>query len=357
MSVSRSSDIRGLAAAGRTRDDVGVASLRRTRQSRELGGTARHTWTADWIPDLTGRTAVVTGANSGLGLATALELARYGANVVLACRDLRRGESALQGMKAEIGRYAPTLELRRLDLADLSSVRAFAVEMRTAHPRLDILVNNAGLMAIPKLTTADGFETQFGVNHLGHFALTGLLLPCLLAAPNARVVTVTSMLHSIGQIDFDDLMGDRRYGSWRAYAQSKLANLLFAFELQRRADLAGARLTSAAAHPGFTATNLPAVGPQLRGRARMKRLTTRVVGIAGQSAERGALPSLYAATMPDVRGGAFYGPHAYGGTRGSPRQIRASARAYDLPTAEQLWERSAELTGVAYPELATGSVR
>ncbi|MEQ7005824.1 oxidoreductase [Actinopolymorpha sp. B17G11] len=302
-------------------------------------------WTADTIPDLTGLTAVVTGANSGLGFHTALELARYGATVVMACRDLRKGEAALARMKHELGR--PALELRRLDLADLASVRAFAVEMRTAHPRLDILVNNAGIMAIPRHVTPDGFERQLGVNHLGHFALTGLLFSCLTRAGSSRVVTVTSASHSVGRIDFDDLMSERRYGRWRAYAQSKLANLLFAFELQRRAEHTGLDLVSAASHPGYAATNLQHPWSQTRPPGWLLRTAG---DLAAQPAFAGALPSLYAATMPDVRSGDFFGPRWFG-LRGSPTRVRAAARAYDSATAEALWKRSAELTGVDFAEL------
>ncbi|HEY6737492.1 MAG TPA: oxidoreductase [Actinopolymorphaceae bacterium] len=309
-------------------------------------------WTAEDIPDLSERTAVVTGANSGIGLACAVELARHGATTVLACKDLRRGEAAMVRIKEQ----APdaTVELRQLDLADLTAVRAFASEIRVAHPTVDILLNNAHLMATPRLLTADGFELQLGINHLGHFALTGLLLPCLLAARSARVVTVTSMLHTAGHIDFDDLMGERTYGPWRAYAQSKLANLLFAFELARRAAHDGDaryRLVSVAAHPGFTATNLPAIGPQIRGRAWLKRVSTRVAAVAGQSAEQGALPALYAATAADVRPGDFIGPGGYGGIRGGPARVRPHAKACAEDVARALWDRSEELTGVRYDEL------
>jgi NAD(P)-dependent dehydrogenase (short-subunit alcohol dehydrogenase family) len=307
-------------------------------------------WTADAIPDLTGRTAVVTGANSGLGFHTALELARYGATVVMACRDLRRGETALNEVKKAVSRSS--VELRRLDLADLSSVRAFAVEMNTAHPQLDILVNNAGIMAIPRRTTVDDFEMQLGVNHLGHFALTGLLLPCLAAAPEVgRVVTVSSQLHAVGAIDFDDLMSERRYGPWRAYGQSKLANLLFAFELQRRVDRAGLSLTSVACHPGHAATNLMH-NAGTRALRLLRRARASVIRVALQPAAHGARPSLYAATMPDVEGGDFFGPHGLGGSRGFPIRTRAAARAYDRVSAARLWLRSVELTGVDYHALA-----
>ncbi|HZC27534.1 MAG TPA: oxidoreductase [Actinopolymorphaceae bacterium] len=306
-------------------------------------------WTADAIPDLTGATAVVTGANSGLGYHTSLELARYGATVVMACRDLRRGEVALSEITKTVGR--PELELRRLDLADLSSIRAFAMEMTTAHPRLDLLVNNAGIMGIPRQLTADDFEMQLGTNHLGHFALTGLLMPTLTAAPAPRVVTVSSQMHAVGTIDFDDLMSERRYGPWRAYGQSKLANLLFTFELQRWAGRANAPLTSVASHPGYAATNLLSNTASARRQVWMRRASAAVTRLVARPAALGALPSLYAATMPDVSGGEFFGPRAFGGSRGFPTRIRAVSKAYDEATAVRLWERSEALTGVEYPKV------
>jgi NAD(P)-dependent dehydrogenase (short-subunit alcohol dehydrogenase family) len=310
-----------------------------------MTAVAPNRWTADAIPDLSGLTAVVTGANSGIGYHTTLELARYGATVVMACRDLRKGEAALARMKQELGR--PALALRRLDLADLATVRAFAVEIRTAHPRLEILVNNAGIMAVPRGVTPDGFELQLGVNHLGHFALTGLLFPCLTGAGRARVVTVASASHAVGRIDFDDLMSERRYGRWRAYAQSKLANLLFAFELQRRAEHLGVDLVSAASHPGYAATNLQHPWSQ----ARPPGWLLRTAGdLAAQPAAAGALPSLYAATMPDVRGHDFIGPRWFG-LRGSPTRARAAARAYDTGTAARLWDHSVALTGVDFARI------
>ena len=306
-------------------------------------------WTADAIPDLTGQTAVVTGANSGLGFHTVLELARYGAQVVMACRDLRRGEAALGEVKKEVGRTE--IELRRLDLADLSSVRAFAVEMNTAHPTLDILVNNAGIMAIPRRKTADDFEMQLGINHLGHFALTGLLLPCLARSADPRVVTVSSQLHTMGTIDFDDLMSERRYGPWRAYGQSKLANLLFTFELHRRVARAGLELRSVASHPGYAATNLMSTAARTR-HAWVRRASATVTRVVAQPAAHGALPSLYAATMPDVTGGEFFGPNSFAGSRGYPTRVKAAAKAYDPVTAGRLWDHSAELTGVDYSTLS-----
>ncbi|SDS95509.1 oxidoreductase [Actinopolymorpha singaporensis] len=306
-------------------------------------------WTADQIPALTGRTAVVTGANAGLGYHVALELARYGACVVLACRDPRRGEAALARIRRELAR--PCVELRPLDLGDLNSVRGFAARVTSEHPVLDLLVNNAGIMAIPRALTADGFERQFGVNHLGHFALTGLLLPALRSAPDPRVVTVSSQAHVMGTIDFDDLMAERRYGPWRAYGQSKLANLLFTFELQRRADRAGMPLTSVATHPGYAATNLQNAAARTRRRAWVRHASAAVTRLVAQPAAQGALTTLYAATMPDVRGGEFFGPDSFGGSRGHPTRVKAAAKAHDPETAARLWDRSEELTAVAFREL------
>ncbi|SEG07269.1 NAD(P)-dependent dehydrogenase, short-chain alcohol dehydrogenase family [Thermomonospora echinospora] len=301
-------------------------------------------WRAADIPDLTERRAIVTGANSGIGYHTALELARHGAAVVLACRSAERGGAALERIRAELPDADVTLAA--LDLADLASVRDFAAG-HGARP-LDVLVNNAGVMAIPRRATADGFEMQFGTNHLGHFALTGLLLPALLAAPAARVVTVTSALAWAGRMNFDDLNGERRYRRWQAYGQSKLANLLFAKELDRR--IAG--LTSLAAHPGYAATNLQTAGPRMAGDRLGERIMTMANRLVAQSDAAGALPSLYAATAPDARGGACYGPRGFQ-QRGLPTRVRTPPAAGDRETARRLWEASERLTGVTYETPAT----
>ena len=305
------------------------------------------TWTTADIPDLTGRTAVVTGANSGIGFGAAVELARHGAAATLATRDPGRGGDALARLKSEVP--AADAGLGRLDLADLSSVRAFAAGY--APDGLDLLVNNAGVMAVPLRHTPDGFESQFGTNHLGHFALTGLLLPKLLARPGARVVTVTSPYHKIGRIDFADLDARGRYRKWPAYAQSKLANLLFTFELQRRADAAGVELLALSAHPGYAATNLQTAGPRLAGNKLMERASEVVSRVVGQSARDGALPTLRAATDPAVRGGEVFGPDGLLELRGAPKQVAVSRRARDRGVAERLWEASEEKTGVRYPAL------
>jgi NAD(P)-dependent dehydrogenase (short-subunit alcohol dehydrogenase family) len=297
-------------------------------------------WTAKDIPDQSGRVAVVTGANSGLGLVTARELARAGATVVLTARDTAKGEQAL----ASIREAVPGAEVRaqELDLADLSSVRSFA-EAFGSNP-LDLLINNAGLMAPPRRLTKDGFESQFGTNHLGHFALTGLLMPSLLGAPEPRVVTVSSTAHRAGQIDFDDLQREHKYNNWRAYGQSKLANLMFCFELQRRATEAGTALKSNAAHPGYARTNLQFAAPT----ARDKAVMTVTNLLFAQSAEMGALPTLYAATVADLPGGTFVGPGGFMEQRGHPKVVTAVAKAYDEDVWRRLWEVSEELTGVHY---------
>ena len=296
-------------------------------------------WTAEDIPDQAGRRAIVTGANSGIGLIAARELARHGAAVVLACRNAAKGEAAL----AEVRAAAPDADvtLASLDLADLASVRAFA-GART--DPVDLLVNNAGLMAPPRGTTKDGFELQLGTNHLGHFALTGLLLDRLLAGDAPRVVSLSSNAHRMGKIDFDDLQGERRYFRWTAYGQSKLADLLFMRELDRRARAADLPLTSVAAHPGYTATNLQSAAPPAIDRAVMAVLN-RVIA---QDAEQGALPALYAATVAGLPGGSYVGPDGPGEWRGSPALVSMSGRANDPETARRLWEVSERLTGVTY---------
>jgi NAD(P)-dependent dehydrogenase (short-subunit alcohol dehydrogenase family) len=300
-------------------------------------------WTPADIPDLGGRTAVVTGANSGIGFHAARELAAHGARVVLAVRDEARGAEAAGRITPGTG--APAPEVRRLDLADLSSVRAFAEGFDEP---LDLLVNNAGVMALPRRTTADGFEMQLGTNHLGHFALTGLLLGRLATRPGARVVTVSSGAHRMGRIRFDDLQGERRYQRWSAYGQSKLANLLFTLELQRRATLAGLDLLSVAAHPGYAATNLQVRGAQMDG-SRLKVVQSLLMNrILAQSEEKGALPTLYAATAPDMPPAGYAGPDGPLEGRGNPRLVGRSGAAQDEATARRLWEESEALTAVRY---------
>ncbi|MHB9753905.1 oxidoreductase [Streptomyces sp. BYX5S] len=300
-------------------------------------------WSTTDIPDQQGRTAVVTGANSGIGYVTARELARAGAHVVLACRSEQRGTAALDRLTFEVpGAQA---EFAPLDLGDLASVRAFA-EARGDGP-LDLLVNNAGVMALPFGRTADGFERQFGVNHLGHFALTGLLLPRLLAAPAPRVVTVSSGLHALSNIDIADLNSERSYGRWTAYARSKTANLLFVHELARRARAAGTGLVAAAAHPGYAATELQARSARTEGRTGMQRFFEIGNRYFGQSAAGGALPTLRAATDPGVRPDAFYGPRVLM-WRGAPARSWRASWSRDDAAGERLWAASEQLTGVDY---------
>ena len=294
-------------------------------------------WTAQDIPDQTGRIAIVTGANSGIGYETALALASNGATVVMACRNLDKANEAA----AQIGATNPSGEavVMHLDLGDLDSVRQFAEEYRSRYDGLDMLINNAGIMVPPYGITAQGFETQFGVNHLGHFALTGLLLDMLLSTPASRIVTVSSLAHRGGDIRFDDLQWESRdYNASLAYGQSKLANLLFTYELQRRLDAAGQAAIAVAAHPGWTATNLQ----QYSTLARFGN------SILAQSPPMGALPTLYAATSPDVKGGGFYGPGSLMGLRGYPTEAESNEKSHDQAVAARLWTVSEELTGVTY---------
>ena len=300
-------------------------------------------WTAADIPDLAGRRAVVTGANSGLGFQIARELALHGAAVMLAVRDTKRGDDAAVRICDE---GPAEVDVARLDLADLSSVREFA---RGFAGGLDLLVNNAGVMALPRRTTADGFEMQLGTNHLGHFALTGLLLPRLLESGGARVVTMSSGAHAFGRIRFENLQGERHYQRWLAYGQSKLANLLFAFELARRAALADLDLASVAAHPGYAATNLQTQAARMEN-SRVKAVVAELGNrLLAQSDAQGALPALYAATMPDVIGGEYFGPDGRSGARGYPTRAQTSKSARDPELASRLWSVSEELTDVTYP--------
>jgi NAD(P)-dependent dehydrogenase (short-subunit alcohol dehydrogenase family) len=304
-------------------------------------------WSTDQIPDQTGRTAVVTGANSGLGLFTARELARAGAAVIMACRNVAKGKAAA----AEIAAAVPEakLEVAELDLSSLGSVRRFAGELEVEE--LALLINNAGIMMTPQRKTADGFELQFGTNHLGHFALTGLLLERLGRASDPRVVTVSSLEHKGGHIHFDDLQLARGYAPRTAYQQSKLANAAFGLELDRRLRAAGSPVKSLLAHPGYSATNLQSTGPT----GLMKAILAVSNRLVAQSAEQGALPTLYAATAPDVEGGEYYGPDGFQELRGRPTKVNVIAEGRDPAVGRRLWEVSGELTGVRY-ELAGAAV-
>lgn len=297
-------------------------------------------WTEDLIPDLHGRTAVVTGANSGLGLVTATELARHGAHVVFAVRNTDAGRAAARVIGGHV-------EVRELDLASLASVRAFAEKLAADLPAVDLLVNNAGLVLLgPRRTTADGFEIQLGTNMLGHFALTGLLLGRLTAAPAPRVVSLSSITHRNAHLDFDDLMYERDYRATRAYGRSKLATTVFGVELDRRLRAAGSPVVSVLAHPGLTRTNLTPRAWEHRGR--LGALVARGGLIATQSVEQGARPQLRAATDPAVRGGDFFGPAGLWETRGRVTEVRFSKEATDPAVGRRLWAVAEELTGVTY---------
>jgi NAD(P)-dependent dehydrogenase (short-subunit alcohol dehydrogenase family) len=304
-------------------------------------------WTTKAIPPQDGKTALVTGATSGIGLKTALALAGAGAKVIIASRNQPKGAEALARIRA--AHPAADVRFEPLDLASLASIADCADRLGRTVPQLDLLINNAGVMAIPtRHLTADGFEMQLGANHLGHFALTLRLLPLVLAAPAPRVVTLSSLAHRSGRIAFDDLQSERRYKPWQAYNQAKLANLMFSLELDRRARAEGWVLQSIAAHPGIAATGLQAAGPGM-GRA-APRLLERVMGllipILGQSAAAGALPTLYAATMPAAEGGVLYGPDGFSEIKGSPSRSKIAPQALDQAVWRRLWDVSEALTHV-----------
>ncbi|OLE36340.1 MAG: short-chain dehydrogenase [Actinobacteria bacterium 13_1_20CM_3_68_9] len=297
-------------------------------------------WSADQIADQAGRTAVVTGANSGLGLVTARELARGGASVVLACRNVQKGDAAAAKIRAAVP--GAQLQVSELDLSSLASVRQFARTLEVGE--VAVLINNAGIMMPPQQQTADGFELQFGTNHLGHFALTGLLLERLGRAEAPRVVTVSSLEHKSGHVHFDDLQLIHGYTPRKAYRQSKLANAVFGLELDRRLRAAGSPVVSVLAHPGYSDTNLQSTGPT----GIMKAFLAVGNRVFAQNAEQGALPTLYAATGPDVQGGDYYGPDGFQELRGRPTKVKVIAEGRDPAVGRRLWEVSEELTGVEY---------
>ena len=294
------------------------------------------------IPSQLGRTAVVTGATSGLGYETALALARAGADVILTGRDDRKGQSAIEKVVREVSGARVSYE--SLDLASLASIADFAQRMG-GRQSLDLLINNAGVMALPRRqTTADGFEMQFGTNHLAHFALTARLMPLLRRSDGPRVVSVSSLAHRTGFIDFDDLQGERTYSPWKAYGQSKLACLMFALELQRRSDAGGWKLISNAAHPGFARTNLFASGPG----GLLSLASDFAAPFFAHSAADGARPILFAATSPNAEPGAYYGPGGFGELRGAPARALIMQQARDPAAAAKLWKVSETLTGVSF---------
>ncbi len=310
-------------------------------------------WDPSDIADQSGKLAIVTGANSGIGLVTARELAAHGAGVVIACRAAGKGNVAAEKIRAAMGPAGDEADLvvRELDLASLASVREFAEDINAEFDRIDLLINNAGVMAPPRHETADGFELQLGTNHLGHFALTGLLLERLKAAPAARVVTISSIAAKRGSIDFDDLQSVDGYNRWAAYGQSKLANLIFALDLQTRLAEAGLDMKSIAAHPGYAATNLTTAGNDL-GSSLFSVISKPVMKIGdlllAQDSEHGALPTLYAATMPELPGGSYIGPDGIGEMRGHPTIVAPRKLAHDVTVADRLWRESERLTGVEY---------
>jgi len=294
-------------------------------------------WKFDAIPDQSGRIAIVTGANAGIGFAAADALAAKGATVILACRSRERGEDALARLTAK--NPSAKAELWMLDLSDLESVRSFARDFGEAHDRLDMLINNAGVMIPPAAKTNDGFELQIGVNFLGHFALTGLLLDLLEATPDSRVVTLSSLAHRTGRIDFDSFRTTNGYKALREYGQSKLACLMFTLELQRRLEARGSKVASLAAHPGGTKTDLQ----------RHNGLINFGTQLFGMPAQQGALPTLFAATEPSARGGDYIGPGGIAEIRGYPKRAKIAGRAKNTAVGKRLWEVAEEYTGVSYP--------
>ena len=305
-------------------------------------------WTIDEVADQSGRTAVVTGANVGVGFETARALAARGATVILACRDVAKGEAAAERITAASAAPPAGVRVVRLDLASLASVRAAADDIRASVPRLDLLINNAGVMDIPFARSEDGVELTFAVNHLGHFALTGLLLAQLLATPGSRVVTVSSVAHRRGLLDLETLESEEGYKPDHAYARSKLANLLFAYELQGRLDAAGAGTISLAAHPGIARTELYRTNSRFE-RALLSSRVRALTSWLAQSAEAGASPTLRAALDPDARGGEYYGPNGWKEYVGQPVRVDSIPSSHDDSAQRRLWQVSEELSGITYP--------
>jgi len=297
---------------------------------------SKHNWSAEALGDQSGRVAIVTGSNSGIGFETARVLAGKGAIVVMACRNLDKANPKANEIRA--AHPGADVEVMQLDLSDLGSVQRFAEAFRAKHSRLDLLINNAGIMVPPYGKTAQGFETQFGVNHLGHFALTGSLLDLITNTPGSRIVTVSSIAHYMGRIDFADLNWEKGYRAQAAYGQSKIANLLFTYELQRRLAAAGKDTIAVAAHPGWTETNL-------QEHAKGVKFLNRFLA---QEPLMGALPTLYAATEPGVNGAEYFGPRGFMEMNGPPKKVKSNRRSHDRNVAERLWNVSEELTGVHF---------
>lgn len=304
-------------------------------------------WTEQDIPLQTGRVAIVTGANSGLGFYTTKALAKKGARIIMACRNLEKGEEARQKILQMSPAFAP--EVWHLDLASLKSVEEFSLKFKSSFQSLDLLINNAGLMAIPYGKTSEGFEMQFGVNYLGHFALTSHMWPLLIDTAFARVVNVSSLAHRMGSIRFEDPHWEKNYSKWGAYGMSKLSNLLFTIELARRLKASSSDMITAAAHPGWAATELQSKGAKMKG-SRFEAGTFNLANsVLAQSAERGALPSLYAATAKDVKSGGYYGPDGFLRMTGWPSLDHPSTKRANKDVAGKLWELSEQLTGLNIP--------
>jgi NAD(P)-dependent dehydrogenase (short-subunit alcohol dehydrogenase family) len=320
---------------------VGVYAYLRAQENKRQ---PTEIWTTADMPDLTGKVIIVTGANSGIGYEAAKEFARKGAQTILACRSMEKAQAALDQIQTEIP-DAP-VEIMYLDLASLESVHRFADQFKAEYDRLDVLVNNAGIMMSPYGTTKDGFENQFGTNHLGHFALTGLLIDLLTKTSGSRVVNVSSGGHRFGAMDFDNLMfeGGKDYSPMRAYGRSKLANLLFTYELQRRYEAIGADAIAVAAHPGASSTNLS----RYLGDNWYFKPLMRLEPVIAQSAAMGALPTIRAAVDPDAKGNNYYGPDGFMEQRGYPAIVTSSEASHNLADARRLWEVSEQLTGIHY---------
>jgi protochlorophyllide reductase len=310
-------------------------------------------WTANNIPDLSGKVAIITGANGELGAEMSAKLGAKGAHVVMAVRNVEKGEAARQDALKQ--HPNATLELMPLDLGKMDSVREFVDAFKARFDRLDILINNAGIMAVPRGETVDGFEKQIGVNHFGHFALTGWLLDLITATPGARVTSVTSTANFFGHINLDDINGEKEYDRWQAYMQSKLANAIWAFELNKRFNAAGVDAIANTGHPGLVVGNLQTNSVQQSGTQNTENILYAIMGpVVGHSAEMGVLPILYAAAATDAKGGAFYGPRWFH-SRGYPSEAKANKEAYDADLSRRFWELSEEMTGVTY-QLPTSAV-
>ena len=326
---------------------AGIGAYKFIAQQKNNRKNMRDNWTTADMPDLTGKVIIVTGANSGIGFEAAKEFARKGAQTILACRNLDKAQAALAEIQAEIP--SAQVELMQLDLASQASVRQFAGEFKASHDQLDVLVNNAGIMMVPYGTTEDDFERQLGTNHLGHFAVTGLLIDWLLKTPGSRVVNISSRAHRSGSVDFDNLMyqGGNDYSSQAAYGRSKLANLLFTYELQRRFEAIDAAAIAVAAHPGISSTNL---ADHMLDKWYLK-MADPLMEVMLQSAAMGALPTIRAAVDPDVKGGDYYGPHGFKSISGYPVLMESSDASHNAADAKKLWQVSEDLTGVNFGPL------